>query len=74
MIYMDNAATTMTKPKQVIDAVVQAMTTMGNAGRGAHAASLDASRTIYGTRDRLARFLERRVQNKLCLRITRQRV
>lgn len=57
MIYMDNAATTMTKPQQVIDAVVQAMTTMGNAGRGAHAASLDASRTIYGTRDMLAKFL-----------------
>lgn len=56
MIYMDNAATTMQKPKRVAEAVVEAMGSMGNAGRGAHAASLDASRTIYETRDRLARF------------------
>ncbi len=56
MIYMDNAATTMQKPKKVIDAVVEAMTSMGNAGRGAHAASLSASRVIYNTRDALARF------------------
>ncbi len=28
--------------------------TIGNAGRGAHAATLDASRIIYGTRERLA--------------------
>lgn len=56
MIYMDNAATTMKKPQQVIDAVVSAMTTMGNAGRGANTASLDASRTIFGTRAGLAEF------------------
>ena len=33
VIYMDNAATTMHKPKAVIDAVVAAMSSMGNAGR-----------------------------------------
>ena len=32
MIYMDNAATTMQKPKEVTDAVLQAMNSMGNAG------------------------------------------
>ena len=31
MIYLDNAATTMHKPKEVIDAVVCAMSSMGNA-------------------------------------------
>lgn len=56
MIYMDNAATTMHKPECVIEAVSAAMHSMGNAGRGAHAASLDASRTIYGTREELANF------------------
>ena len=56
MIYMDNAATTMRKPEEVIQAVMNAMNSMGNAGRGAHAASLDASRIIYNTRDALARF------------------
>ena len=54
MIYMDNAATTMHKPKEVIDAVVEAMNSMGNAGRGASEAALCASRMIYDTRDRLA--------------------
>lgn len=55
MIYMDNAATTMHKPQEVIDAVVRAMSSMGNAGRGANEASLSASRIIYDTREKLAR-------------------
>lgn len=53
-IYMDNAATTMQKPDCVIDAVVNAMRHMGNSGRGAHEASLDASRLIYETREMLS--------------------
>ncbi|HIZ59162.1 MAG TPA: aminotransferase class V-fold PLP-dependent enzyme [Candidatus Dorea faecipullorum] len=56
VIYLDNAATTMQKPEEVIEAVVQAMHSMGNAGRGAHSASLEASRTIYDTRELLCRF------------------
>lgn len=56
MIYMDNAATTMRKPDEVVTAVVNAMTSMGNAGRGAHGASLSASRIIYNARETLARF------------------
>ena len=55
MIYMDNAATTMHKPKEVIDAVVAAMSSMGNAGRGVNEASLSASRLIYDTREKLCR-------------------
>ena len=56
MIYMDNAATTMHKPQAVIDAVIAAMSSMGNAGRGANEASLSASRVIYDTRDKLCQF------------------
>ena len=55
MIYLDNAATTMYKPQAVVDAVVRAMTSMGNAGRGANEASLSASRIIFDTRDRLCK-------------------
>lgn len=55
MIYLDNAATTMHKPQCVIDAVVSAMSSMGNAGRGANEASLSASRIIYDTREKLCR-------------------
>ena len=54
MIYLDNAATTFPKPPEVEHAVMAAFHTIGNAGRGAHAATLDASRIIYGTRERLA--------------------
>lgn len=56
MIYLDNAATTLKKPQQVTDAVVQALNSMGNSGRGAHGASLDAARTIYDARTELAQF------------------
>ena len=54
MIYLDNAATTLQKPQCVIDAVVQAMTTMGNAARGAHSSSLNASRMVYECRCKIA--------------------
>ena len=53
MIYLDNAATTMHKPQEVIDAVVAALSLMGNAGRGVNDASLSASRIIYDTREKL---------------------
>ena len=54
MIYMDNAATTLRKPVQVKEAVLAVLDTMGNAGRGASDPALDASRVIYGTREKLA--------------------
>jgi len=53
-IYLDNAATTKQKPQCVIDAVVAAMNSMGNSGRGAHDDSLDASRLIYETREMIS--------------------
>lgn len=56
MIYLDNAATTLQKPPQVIEAVVGAMTSMGNAARGAHNGALEASRTVYSARVKLASF------------------
>jgi len=54
MIYLDNAATTKDKPQCVVDAVVSAMTTMGNAARGAHGSALQAARAVYNTRRKLA--------------------
>ena len=56
MIYFDNAATTLHKPHEVIEAVVHAMTTSGNASRGTHTGSLAASRTVYETRKKIADF------------------
>lgn len=56
MIYMDNAATTIHKPEPVKAAVLAAMDSFGNAGRGASEPALNASRVIYETREKLARF------------------
>ena len=56
MIYFDNAATTLHKPQEVIDAVIKAMTSMGNAGRGNTSASMEASHIIFDTRENLAKF------------------
>ena len=56
MIYLDNAATTLKKPEAVIEAVAEAMRTMGNSSRGTHAVSLTSSRTVFDTRLKLAEF------------------
>lgn len=56
MIYFDNAATTMRKPEQVVEAVTKAMCSFGNAGRGVHEATLNANRLLYDTRQKLADF------------------
>lgn len=54
MIYLDNAATTLHKPDCVIQAVVEAMGSLGNCGRGANAGALSAARVIYGAREKIA--------------------
>lgn len=55
MIYFDNAATTLQKPPAVAEAMLQALQSLGNAGRGAHEPTLKAARVIYDTRVKLAR-------------------
>lgn len=57
MIYLDNAATTMRKPREVVDAVCEAMGSLGNAGRGASAGALDAGRVVLRCREAMARLL-----------------
>ena len=54
MIYFDNAATTIRKPLCVVQAMTEAMCTLGNSGRGTHDSALSASRIIYDTRAALA--------------------
>ncbi|MEG2058617.1 MAG: aminotransferase class V-fold PLP-dependent enzyme [Lachnospiraceae bacterium] len=54
MIYLDNAATTIHKPQGMVDAVISAFSGMGNSGRGAHNAALNASRVVYATREKAA--------------------
>lgn len=57
MIYLDNAATTRTKPPAVARAVLEALSSYGNCGRGGHEGALSAARTIYGTREKIAALL-----------------
>lgn len=54
MIYLDNAATTQRKPDCVVDAVVHALQSLGNCGRGAGEGALSAARIVYDARERLA--------------------
>ena len=54
MIYFDNAATTIRKPDCVIQAVTEAMCSLGNSGRSIHNHALSAARVIYDTRIALA--------------------
>lgn len=74
MIYMDNAATTLQKPEEVKQAILYALEHMGNAGRGGTEAALDASRSIYAVREKLADFFMQRVRQELHLLQILQRV
>ena len=56
MIYLDSAATSLHKPPQVAQAAAIAILHLGNAGRGAHEATLSAGRVIYEAREKLAAF------------------
>lgn len=55
MIYLDNAATTLRKPMEVEAAVLEAMRTCANAGRGGHAAAMAAADVLYQCRENAAK-------------------
>ncbi len=57
MSYLDNAATTRTKPPAVAQAVLEALSSYGNCGRGGHQGALSAARAIYETREKIAALL-----------------
>ena len=57
MIYLDNAATTLHKPPQVEQAMLEALRTAGNPGRGAHEPTLHAARLVYAARLAVAKLL-----------------
>lgn len=54
MIYLDNAATSMKKPKEVEAGIVGALNSIGNAGRGTGHGALEAARLEYRTRTLLS--------------------
>lgn len=54
MIYFDNAATSLPKPPAVGQAILEALSLFGAAGRGGHPAALSASRCIFRARKSVA--------------------
>lgn len=56
-IYFDNAATAMARPQEVVDAVVRALTSFGNVGRGAHEAAISADMAVFDARRKVAELL-----------------
>ncbi len=57
MIYLDNAATSLPKPRPVSQAMGEACMRCGNPGRSGHAASLEGGQILYGCRQELAGLL-----------------
>ena len=58
MIYLDNGATSFHKPPAVSAAVLKALRTCANPGRGGYCASVEAARTVYRCRERAAQLFE----------------
>ncbi len=54
MIYLDNAATTLKKPRAVKVAMLSALETCSNAGRGGYAGAVAAADRIFTARERVA--------------------
>ena len=68
MIYLDNAATTLQKPPEVGQAMLTALQTAGNPGRGAHEPTLHAARLVYGAREALAELFH--AESPACIAFT----
>lgn len=56
MIYFDHAATSLHRPKEVGEGMLEALNTMGSPGRGAHGCAHAASGLLYDTRVLLSDF------------------
>jgi len=57
IIYFDNAATSLPKPKAVINAMIEYQRkSAANPGRSGHRMSLDSARIIFNTRSKIAEF------------------
>lgn len=60
MTYLDNAATSLPKPKSVKKAVGAALRESGGAGRGGHSAAVKAAEILYNARETAAELFQMR--------------
>lgn len=58
MIYLDNGATSLRKPEAVYRAVLRAMRTCANPGRGGHYPAMEAARQVFACRETAGRFFD----------------
>ena len=58
MIYLDNGATSFYKPSEVSKAMLHAMRTCANPGRGGYQASMEAAKVVYECREMVADFFD----------------
>ena len=58
MIYLDNGATSFQKPEAVEKAMLRAMRTCANPGRGGHAPAMEAARQVYACRERAGKLFD----------------
>lgn len=58
MIYLDNGATTLMKPKAVERAMISALQSCANPGRGGHRAAMKAAHVVYDCREAVAELFE----------------
>lgn len=56
LVYLDNAATSFPKPKNVINAVNDSLFRCGNPGRSGHELSIYSAREVYSCREVICRF------------------
>lgn len=57
IIYLDNAATSLPKPPEVVEAVSEALLRAGNPGRSGHSLSFESMRDIFETREVIAELI-----------------
>ena len=58
ILYLDNAATSFPKPKEVIDSVQKCLRICGNAGRSEHKMAMESANQIYLCRQELSDFFD----------------
>lgn len=67
MIYLDNAATSLHKPKAVAEAMLDALNSFGGPGRSTHLPSLKASTALHSCRHRVKELFNATSAAQVCL-------
>ncbi len=65
LIYFDNGATTLPKPREVYKAVEKALC-MGNPGRGGHRKAMEGARALFGAREVIAEHFGAEKPEQVC--------